>query len=91
MTRAGALTPSIATNRKARPTAGALTDPGPMGFLIFEDNSGGYHWTIVAGTGDTLVQSNSFASYEEAKQAARVVHDGAASAPFEPLVGEGGP
>jgi uncharacterized protein YegP (UPF0339 family) len=59
-----------------------------MNFLVFEDNSGGYHWTIVARSGETLVQSASFASYEQAKQAARVVHTGAASASFEPLAGE---
>jgi uncharacterized protein YegP (UPF0339 family) len=59
-----------------------------MNFLVFEDNSGGYHWTIVARSGETLVQSASFASYEEAEQAARVVHAGAASASFEPLAGE---
>jgi hypothetical protein len=33
------------------------------------------------------VQSASFASYEEAKQAARVVHTGAASASLEHLTG----
>ncbi len=59
-----------------------------MKFLIFEDNGGGYHWTIVAGSGETLVRSASFASYEEAKQAARVVHAGAASASFEHLAGD---
>lgn len=59
-----------------------------MKFLFFEDNAGGYHRTIVARNGETLVQSTSFASYEEAKQAARVVHAGAASASFEPLAGE---
>ncbi len=59
-----------------------------MKFLVFEDNSGGYHWTIVAQSGETLVQSASFASYEEAKQAARVVHGGAGSASFDDLVGD---
>ncbi len=59
-----------------------------MKFLVFEDNAGGYHWTIVAQSGETLVQSSSFASYEQAKQAGRVVHGGAASAAFEPLAGD---
>lgn len=54
-----------------------------MRFLVFEDNGGGYHWTIVAGSGATLVQSASFATYEEAKQAARIVRGGASSASFE--------
>jgi uncharacterized protein YegP (UPF0339 family) len=59
-----------------------------MKFVVFEDNSGGYHWTIVAGSGEALVQSASFASYEEAKQAARVVHASAGSAPFDPVAGD---
>jgi len=54
-----------------------------MKFRLFEDNGGGHHWTIVAGSGDTLVQSASFPSYEEAEQAARIVHGGASSASFE--------
>jgi uncharacterized protein YegP (UPF0339 family) len=54
-----------------------------MKFVVFEDNGGGYHWTIVSRSGETLVQSVGFASYEEAKQAARIVHGGAASARFE--------
>jgi uncharacterized protein YegP (UPF0339 family) len=56
-----------------------------MQFLVFEDNGGSYRWTIDAGSGDRLVQSASFASYEEAKQAARVVHGGAGSATFGDL------
>jgi uncharacterized protein YegP (UPF0339 family) len=54
-----------------------------MMFFVVENNGGGYHWTIVSGGGETLVQSASFASYEEAKQAARIVHNGASQAPFE--------
>ena len=46
-----------------------------------------YHWTIIAASGETLVRSASFASYEEAKQAARIVHGGASSASFSSLVG----
>jgi uncharacterized protein YegP (UPF0339 family) len=88
MTRSGALTPPLGANRKAHRTPGARPDPAAMKFLVFEDNSGGYHWAIVARSGETLVQSSSFASYEEAKQAARVVRAGAASAPFEALAGD---
>jgi uncharacterized protein YegP (UPF0339 family) len=58
-----------------------------MNFLVFEDNGGSYRWTIDAASGDRLVQSASFASYEEAKQAARMVHGGAASASFEQAAG----
>jgi uncharacterized protein YegP (UPF0339 family) len=56
-----------------------------MKFLVFEDNCGGYHWAIVARGGETLVQSASLTSYEDAKQAARIVHAGASSASFEHL------
>lgn len=54
-----------------------------MEFLIFEDNGGDYHWTIVADGGETLVRSASFRSYEDAKQAAGIVHRGASQASFE--------
>jgi uncharacterized protein YegP (UPF0339 family) len=57
--------------------------PESMEFLIFEDNGGAYHWTIVAGDGATLVRSAGFASYEDAERAANRVRDGAASAPLE--------
>jgi uncharacterized protein YegP (UPF0339 family) len=57
--------------------------PESMAFLIFEDNAGAYHWTIVAGDGATLVRSSGFASYEDAERAASRVRDGAASAPLE--------
>jgi uncharacterized protein YegP (UPF0339 family) len=59
-----------------------------MKFLVFEDNGGGYHWPVVAGSGESLAQSASFASYEEAKQAARIVHAGAGSASVGQLAGD---
>ncbi len=55
----------------------------PMEFVIFEDNGGSYHWTIVAADGATLARSEGFASYEDAEQAAQRVRDRAASAPLE--------
>jgi uncharacterized protein YegP (UPF0339 family) len=87
MTRSTQLTQAVTAIRKARADAHAVPEPASMKFLVFEDNGGGYHWTIVAGSGERLVQSASFASYEDAKQAARVVHAGAASASFENLAG----
>ncbi len=59
-----------------------------MKFLVLEDNGGGYHWTLLATSGETLVQSASFATYEDAKQAARIVRRGAASASFEHPAGD---
>jgi uncharacterized protein YegP (UPF0339 family) len=83
MTRSGALIPPVSANGKVRRTPRARPEPVAMKFLVFEDNSGGYHWTIVADGGETLVRSSSFASYEQARQAAHVVHAGAGSASFE--------
>src|SRR5947208_17046794 len=57
--------------------------PVSMRFLIFEDNGGDYHWTIVARDGATLARSGSFGSYEDAELAAQHVRDGVASALFE--------
>jgi uncharacterized protein YegP (UPF0339 family) len=54
-----------------------------MAFVIYEDNGGGYHWTIVGDRGETLVRSATFRSYEDAKQAAGIVHRGASRASFE--------
>jgi uncharacterized protein YegP (UPF0339 family) len=54
-----------------------------MEFLVFEDNGGAYHWTILAGDGTSLGQSGNFASYDDAEQAAQAICDGAASARFQ--------
>ena len=70
------------------PAAREPFDPASMTFLGFEDNGGGYHWTIVADGGETLAQSASFGSHEEAERAACIVHDGASSASFEDRSGE---
>jgi uncharacterized protein YegP (UPF0339 family) len=67
----------------ARRAAGANV-PASTEFVIFEDNSGSYHWKLCAGDGAILAQAGGFVSYEEAKQAARVVRSGAAAAQFEP-------
>lgn len=81
MRRSAHITQLGSANNDAR--AAPSSPPAPMKFLVFEDNGGGYHWTIIARGGETLVRSASFASYEEAKQAARIVHGGVASASFE--------
>jgi uncharacterized protein YegP (UPF0339 family) len=54
-----------------------------MTFLVWPDNGGDYHWTIVAADGSTVARSGNFASYADAERAAQHVRDGAASAPFE--------
>jgi uncharacterized protein YegP (UPF0339 family) len=88
MTRPAKATRAVAQNGTARAAARALRAPAAMKFVIFEDNGGGYHWTIVTASGATLAVSASFTSYEEARQAARVVHAGAASASLEPFAGD---
>ncbi len=54
-----------------------------MEFLIFEDNGGRYHWTILDGAGESLAQSGGFSSHDEAEHAARVVRDNAGGARLE--------
>ncbi len=52
------------------PSAAGISAPAVMEFCVFEDSLGGYHWEMVAGSGDVLVQSGRFATYEEAEDAA---------------------
>jgi uncharacterized protein YegP (UPF0339 family) len=80
MTRAAPVTPAASPIRNAPDSS---PDPASMAFLIYGDNGGGYHWTIVADGGETLVRSASFSSYGAAKQAAGIVHQGASRASFE--------
>jgi len=51
-----------------------------MSFLVFEDNGGDYCWSILGGDGESLAQSRSYATHDDAASAARVVRDGAGSA-----------
>jgi uncharacterized protein YegP (UPF0339 family) len=65
--------------------------PGSMEFLVFEDNGGEYHWTIVARDGATLARSGGFASYDDAEKAAKHVRDAAAVARLERRAGAASP
>ncbi|MHB8490928.1 MAG: YegP family protein [Solirubrobacteraceae bacterium] len=56
----------------------------PMNFLVYEDNGGEYHWSIVSGDGATLSQSEGFASYADADREAHRIHQGIGSARFTP-------
>jgi uncharacterized protein YegP (UPF0339 family) len=60
----------------------ALVTPesGPIRFLIFEDNAGDYYWTLLDRNGRSLGRSPTYASYQDAENAARVVLAGAGSA-----------
>ncbi len=88
MTRTPQVTQAMSAMRKARAAPSSLPEPTSMAFLIYEDNGGGYHWTIVADGGETLVRSASFRSYEDAKQAAGIVHRGASQASVEDRSGQ---
>jgi uncharacterized protein YegP (UPF0339 family) len=63
----------------------AVSESAGITFLVYEDNAGDYRWMILGSRGDeSLAQSGTFATYEDAAHAARVVRDGAGSARFEP-------
>jgi uncharacterized protein YegP (UPF0339 family) len=51
-----------------------------MEFLIAEDNGGDFHWTLLDRDGNNLGRSPSYASHEDAEDAALVVLAGAGSA-----------
>ena len=73
------------TLEAARPLVGArvVSESVSLEFLVFEDNGGGYHWAIVGCSGESLAQSGSFGSYEEAAHAGRYARDGAEWARFQ--------
>jgi uncharacterized protein YegP (UPF0339 family) len=55
-------------------------EPVSMEFLIVEDNGGHFHWTLLGRDGNNLARSPSYASHEDAEDAALVVLAGAGSA-----------
>jgi uncharacterized protein YegP (UPF0339 family) len=74
----------LSTRQRADEFASArVAEPRPMEFVIYEDNSGDFHWSIVSGGGTTLVQSAGFGSLAAAQRAAGRVHDGAQAAHME--------
>lgn len=68
------------TSRRVSGSALAATESVPMRFLIFEDNAGDYHWTLIDHNRERLARSPSFASHEDAESAARIVLAGVGSA-----------
>jgi uncharacterized protein YegP (UPF0339 family) len=76
------------TAKRVAGGAAGVSESAAMEFLIFEDNGGDYHWTIVAAGGESLAQSGSYASYDDAERAARCMYEGASSARFEAHVAE---
>jgi hypothetical protein len=82
MTRATPLTQVVCGQMQRRAGADGVSAPASK-FLSFEENGGAFHWAIVAASGDRLVPSATFMSYQQAKQAAGVVRSGTVSAPFD--------
>jgi uncharacterized protein YegP (UPF0339 family) len=79
MTRSTQHTQAVSGQTNHPAGARGASAPASMKFLTFEDNGGAFHWAIVAGNSDRLVQSTTFASYKAARQAAGVVRSGAVS------------
>jgi uncharacterized protein YegP (UPF0339 family) len=84
---------ATATKRVRAPSHGAraatgITESPRMEFLVYKDNGGDYHWSIVSAGGATLVESGSFGCYDDAQRAARRVRDGAGSALFAPRLAD---
>jgi uncharacterized protein YegP (UPF0339 family) len=67
----------------AQATLNALPEDAAVTFLLYQDNGGGYYWTIVDHGGAVIARSAGFESYAEANYAADIVHRAAASATFE--------
>ena len=76
-------TDEVAESPVAEATPDASSEFGPVKFLLYQDNAGGYYWTIVDDRGEVLARSTGFASYPEANFAADIVHRAASSATFE--------
>lgn len=68
--------------RAARQVARRAKAAAVLTFVVFEDNGGDYRWTILDGAGERLAQSRTFASYDDAREAAAVVRDRARGARF---------
>jgi uncharacterized protein YegP (UPF0339 family) len=83
MTRSRRVAHAVSALREARAADSAQSEPAPVTFLVFEDNGGSYRWTILAADGATLARSEGFASYDDAEQAARRLHQAATSAHFQ--------
>jgi len=71
------------TTGQAAGSGGAASGSAAMELHVFEDNGGRYRWTLVAATGEQLARSPSFASHEDARNAASRVRNGAGSARLE--------
>jgi uncharacterized protein YegP (UPF0339 family) len=75
-------TPQQHTTRQAGPRT---TDGSEaIAFVVFEDNAGDYRWSIRGSRGESLAQSEIFATYAAAHTAAGSVRNAAGSSRFDP-------
>ena len=61
--------------RQAQRRAALVAESAALTFLVFEDNGGSYHWTLLGTDGESLARSRPYTTHEEAAHAARVVRD----------------
>jgi uncharacterized protein YegP (UPF0339 family) len=89
MTRRAQRADAAGETSVAQATPDAVPEPEPepeavtVKFLLYQDNGGGYYWTIVDDGDEVIARSAGFASYPEANYAADMVHRAAATARFE--------
>ena len=69
--------------RQAQRRAAVVAESAAITFLVFEDNGGSYHWTLLGNDGESLAHSRPYATHEEAAHAARVVRDRSGTARLE--------
>lgn len=69
--------------RQAQRRAALVAESAALTFLVFEDNGGSYHWTLLGTDGESHARSRPYATHEEAAHAARVVRDRSGTARLE--------
>jgi uncharacterized protein YegP (UPF0339 family) len=68
---------TAAAKKSRSRSVAARPDSAAISFLVFEDNSGDYCWSIVGSDGESLAQSRPYSTLDDAASAASVVRDGA--------------
>lgn len=69
--------------RQAQRRAALVAESAALTFLVFEDNGGSYHWTLLGTDGESLARSRPYATHEEAAHAALVARDSSGTARLE--------
>lgn len=69
--------------RQAQRRAAVVAESAAISVLVFEDNGGSYHWTLLGTDGESLARSRPYATHEEAAHAALVARDSSGTARLE--------